>query len=165
MLSFAPSTSFSLPSVTNGTWTKCTITTPDGTIVDPWSSSIPVANDGWDGWTRLVGWVFAWMPNEETVEEVTIFIVTFAIDIITLGWKAAPQFLGWLAVALDIFEFDILSGGDYASSMLYEGHPITCHYLEFKLWCGFFPYCHESGYCTDLYNGNPVGGWWYIPTR
>ena len=104
------------------------------------------------------------MPSEETVEEVTIFIVTFAIDIITLGWKAAPQFLGWLAVALDIFEFDILSGGDYASSMLYEGHPITCHYLEFKLWCGFFPYCHESGYCTDLYNGNPVGGWWYIPT-
>ena len=34
LLSFAPSTSFSLPSVTNGTWTKCTITTPDGTIVD-----------------------------------------------------------------------------------------------------------------------------------
>ena len=166
LLSFAPSTSFSLPIITNGTWTKCTITMPDGTTVDPWSASIPVANDGWDGWTRLVGWVFAWMPSEETVETVVTFIVGFAMIIISAEWDAVPYFLSWIGAALEIFSLDAELGTYYKSSMLYENHPITCHYLEFKLWCGFFPYCHESGYCTDLYYDNPLygGGWWYIPT-
>jgi len=165
ILSFAPATNFSMPSVTNGTWTKCNITRPDGTTMDPWSTDIQIANGGWDGWTRLVGWYWAWTPSEEYWKDIAEWILTGALLLIPAQWKAATTFIALLETMLWSRQGQIPLGEDYASSMLHEGHAITVHYYLIKLWCGFFPYCFESGYCTDQYNGNPfpLGGWWYIP--
>ena len=162
-LSFAPAPNFSLLPETSGTWTKCNITKPDGTIIDPWHAEIEIPNGGWNGWTRLVGWYWAWMPSEEYWEDVFLWIVTGAIIIMPYIWKAAAFFFDWLDAILWSREGQVGVGGGYASSMEYEGHAITVHYHLIELWCGFFPYGFESGYLTDKYQGNPVGGWWYIP--
>ncbi|MBN1357396.1 hypothetical protein JW988_01375 [Candidatus Bathyarchaeota archaeon] len=162
-LSYAAAPNFSLLPETSGTWTKCNITTPDGTIIDPWSTGISIPNGGWNGWTRLVGWYWAWMPSEENNEAIMQWIIDGALFVMGAKWKASSLFCDWLFGMLFTYNTQVLFGGDYASSMLYEGHAITVHYHLIELWCGFFPYGFESGYLTDEYNGNPVGGWWYIP--
>ena len=43
---------------------------------------------------------------------------------------------------------------------------ISIKYIEYKLWLGFIPYCHQSGWYTDQC-GIPkqqLNAWWFIPT-
>jgi hypothetical protein len=166
LLNYTLAPNFSLLPGTEGTWTKCTITTPNGTIIDPWTAPLSVdKDDEWHGRKRLAGFYFAWMPDEEDLVGIVEFFIGAGLTLAGFEWKAIPEFVSWVGLALDTHRAMLEFGGDFASTMEYENHPITVSYFEVELWCGFFPLWAETGYLTDQYDGEPLSGgdWWYIP--